>query len=149
MAEITLQDIAHPYDPAAADKTYGLNQFDMRWVDGGRYAILGPSGCSKTTMLVIMTGILRPPEGRFLVDGVVVTDHTTAQRNITQVFQFPLIYVAMTVQDNLAFPLVCRGKDKAFIKAKVNKVSEVLNLKHLLTRSGNTLTANQKQLILL
>ena len=147
MAEITLQNIAHSHDPAAADKTYALNQFDMRWVDGGRYAILGPSGCGKTTMLNIMSGTVRPSEGRLLFDGVDVTDHTTAQRNIAQVFQFPVIYGTMTVQDNLAFSLVCRGYDKAFIKAKVNEVSEALNLKHLLTQSANKLTADQKQLI--
>ena len=40
MAEITLQNIAHSYDPAAADKIYALNQFDMRRVYGARYAIL-------------------------------------------------------------------------------------------------------------
>ena len=119
MAEITLRDIAHSYNPEAADKTYALNRFDMKWVDGGRYAILGPSGCGKTTMLNIMSGIVRPSEGRLLFDGVDVTDHTTADRNIAQVFQFPVIYGTMTVQDNLAFPLVCRGYDKASIKAKV------------------------------
>ena len=91
MAEITLQDIAHSYNPEAADKTYALNRFDMKWVDGGRYAILGPSGCGKTTMLNIMSGIVRPSEGRLLFDGVDVTEHTTAERNIAQVFQFPVI----------------------------------------------------------
>ena len=147
MAEITLQDIAHSYNPEAGDKTYALNRFDMKWVDGGRYAILGPSGCGKTTMLNIMSGIVRPSEGRLLFDGVDVTEHTTAERNIAQVFQFPVIYGTMTVQDNLAFPLVCRGYDKAFIKAKVAEVSEALNLEDLLTQSANKLTADQKQLI--
>jgi glycerol transport system ATP-binding protein len=53
----------------------------------------------------------------------------------------------MTVYDNLAFPLVCRGYDKAFIHSKVNEVAEALSLENLLPMSAKKLTADQKQLI--
>jgi glycerol transport system ATP-binding protein len=45
MAQIKLQNIAHSYNPNSVDSKYALKPFDMTWVDGGRYAILGPSGC--------------------------------------------------------------------------------------------------------
>ena len=106
MAQIKLQNIAHSYNPDATDSKYALKPFDMTWVDGGRYAILGPSGCGKSTMLNIMSGIVKPSEGRLLFDGDDVTDKSTSERNIAQVFQFPVIYGTMTVHDNLAFPLV-------------------------------------------
>ena len=92
MAQIKLQNIAHSYNPNSVDSKYALKPFDMTWVDGGRYAILGPSGCGKSTMLNIMSGIVKPSEGRLLFDGVDVTDETTSDRNIAQVFQFPVIY---------------------------------------------------------
>ena len=147
MAEIELQNIAHSYNPQAADKTYALNPFNMTWVDGGRYAILGPSGCGKTTMLNIMSGIVQPSEGKLLFDGVDVTALSTSERNIAQVFQFPVIYGTMTVEQNLAFPLVCRNYEKPAIDAKVQEVAEALSLQHLLKRSANRLTADEKQLI--
>ena len=147
MAQIKLQNIAHSYNANAKDKKYALKPFDMTWVDGGRYAILGPSGCGKSTMLNIMSGIVTPSEGRLLFDGVDVTEKTTSERNIAQVFQFPVIYGTMTVHDNLAFPLVCRGYDKSFIKAKVSEVAEALSLESFLTQSARKLTADQKQLI--
>ena len=147
MAQIKLQNIAHSYNPNSVDSTYALKPFDMTWVDGGRYAILGPSGCGKSTMLNIMSGIVKPSEGRLLFDGVDVTDETTSDRNIAQVFQFPVIYGTMTVYDNLAFPLVCRGYDKTFIHSKVNEVAEALSLENLLPMSAKKLTADQKQLI--
>ena len=147
MAKITLQNIAHSYNPGATEKIYALNPFDMTWVDGGRYAILGPSGCGKSTMLNIMSGIVTPSEGKLLFDDVDVTNVSTSERNIAQVFQFPVIYGTMTVEQNLAFPLVCRNYDKRVIAAKVQEVAEALSLQELLKKSASKLTADQKQLI--
>ena len=147
MAEIELKNIAHSYNPQAADMAYALDPFDMTWVDGGRYAILGPSGCGKTTMLNIMSGIVQPSEGKLLFDFVDVTALSTSERNIAQVFQFPVIYGTMTVEQNLAFPLVCRNYEKSVIDAKVREVAEALSLQGLLKKSASRLTADQKQLI--
>ena len=71
----------------------------------GAYALLGPSGSGKTTLLNFISGLVRPSEGRIIFDGRDVTGLSTAQRNIAQVFQFPVIYDTLTVFDNLAFPL--------------------------------------------
>ena len=147
MAEIELKNIAHSYNPQAADMTYALDPFNMTWVDGGRYAILGPSGCGKTTMLNIMSGIVQPSEGKLLFDGVDVTTLSTSERNIAQVFQFPVIYGTMSVEQNLAFPLVCRNYEKSVIDAKVEEVAKALSLQGLLKKSASRLTADQKQLI--
>ena len=147
MAKIDLDNIAHSYNPTAADPVYALRKFSLTWNDGGRYAILGPSGCGKTTMLNIMSGIVTPSEGRIRFDGEDVTQSKTANRNIAQVFQFPVIYNTMSVGDNLSFPLVCRNVDRAVITRKVQEVAETLSLEHLLEMPANGLTADQKQLI--
>ena len=62
-------------------------------------------GRGKTTLLNIVSGLLSRAEGQVLLDGRDVTRLPTAQRNIAQVFQFPVIYDTMTVFDNFAFPL--------------------------------------------
>ena len=94
-----------------------------------------------------MSGIVHPTRGRILFDGVDVTATDTSNRNIAQVFQFPVIYNTMTVQENLAFPLVCRGVSGSRIKEKVNEVVETLGLTNLLRKLALKLTADQKQLI--
>ncbi len=76
-----------------------------------------------------------------------VTTLSTSERNIAQVFQFPVIYGTMTVEQNLAFPLVCRNYEKSVIGAKVLEVAEALSLQGLLKKSASRLTADQKQLI--
>ena len=147
MAKIDLSNISHSYNPNDVNPIYALNPFSMTWEDGKRYAILGPSGCGKTTMLNIVSGLVRPTEGKILFDDKEVTNLKTEERNIAQVFQFPVIYSTMTVYENLAFPLKCRDFSKAKIDERVNSVAETLNLKSFLRSPARKLTADQKQLI--
>ena len=86
-----------------------LQPLNHVWEQGRAYALLGPSGCGKTTLLNIISGLISPSQGRVLFDGKDVTLLPTEQRNIAQVFQFPVIYDTMTVGENLAFPLKNRG----------------------------------------
>ena len=147
MAKIDLSNISHSYNPNDPDPIYALNPFSMTWEDGNRYAILGPSGCGKTTMLNIVSGLVRPSAGKILFDDNDVTDLKTEDRNIAQVFQFPVIYSTMTVFENLAFPLKCRNFTKSKIDERVNSVAETLNLNSYLDLPARKLTADQKQLI--
>ena len=147
MAKIDLSNISHSYNPNDVNPIYALNPFSMTWEDGKRYAILGPSGCGKTTMLNIVSGLVRPTEGKILFDDKEVTNLKTEERNIAQVFQFPVIYSTMTVYENLAFPLKCRDFSKTKIDERVNSVAETLNLKSFLSSPARKLTADQKQLI--
>jgi glycerol transport system ATP-binding protein len=98
-------------------------------------------------MLNIVSGLVRPSAGRILFDDKDVTDLKTEDRNIAQVFQFPVIYNTMTVYENLAFPLKCRDFSKSKTDERVNSVAETLNLKSFLNSPARKLTADQKQLI--
>ena len=147
MAKINLSKISHTYNPENSNPTYALNPFSLTWENGKRYAILGPSGCGKTTMLNIVSGLVQPSKGKVLFDDRDVTDLKTEKRNISQVFQFPVIYNTMTVYDNLAFPLKCRDFKKDKIDERVKSVSDTLNLSDFLNFPARKLTADQKQLI--
>ena len=88
MAEITLKNLGHRYvSQPKSEEDYALKPVDLVWEDGKTYALLGPSGCGKTTMLNIISGLLHPSDGQLLFDGRDVTNKTTSQRNIAQVFQ--------------------------------------------------------------
>ena len=147
MAKIDLSKISHTYNPEETNPVYALNPFSMTWENGKRYAILGPSGCGKTTMLNIVSGLVRPTNGRVLFDDKDITELKTENRNIAQVFQFPVIYNTMTVYDNLAFPLKCRDFSKEKIDERVKSVADTLKLISFLNSPARKLTADQKQLI--
>ena len=144
MAEIHLDGVAHQYEPGAPE---ALRTLDLVWQDGGAYALLGPSGCGKTTMLNIISGLVRPSRGRVLFDGRDVTDLPTEHRHIAQVFQFPVLYESMTVEQNLRFPLRNRGASKAEAQRRAEEVAELLDLTPVLRDQPRRLSADTKQVV--
>ncbi|MBL4918707.1 ABC transporter ATP-binding protein [Szabonella alba] len=148
MAQITLKNLAHSYVPnPKSEADFALKQMDHVWQDGGAYALLGSSGCGKTTLLNIISGLVRPSQGRVLFGDRDVTDAETAARNIAQVFQFPVVYDTMTVRDNLAFPLRNRGMDAGYIAARVQDIARMIGMEEALHRKAKGLTADAKQKI--
>ncbi|MGP4842696.1 ABC transporter ATP-binding protein [Marinobacter sp. 1Y8] len=146
MAEIQLKSLAHSYSKhPSGPEDYAIRQISHTWHKGGAYALLGPSGCGKSTMLNIISGLLAPSEGEVLFDNVRVNELSPKERNIAQVFQFPVIYDSMTVFQNLAFPLRNAGMAKARIETKVNEVAGILELEAVLHRKARNLTADEKQ----
>ena len=148
MARIDLDHIRHSYlrNPTK-DADFALKEVHQSFEDGGAYALLGPSGCGKTSLLNIISGLLHPSRGRLLFDGKDVTSLTPEQRNIAQVFQFPVIYDTMTVYDNLAFPLRNRGFSAADVDRRVKETLEMIDLGDRANRKARGLTADQKQKI--
>jgi glycerol transport system ATP-binding protein len=144
MARITLDGIAHAYPRS---KDYALKPLHHVWEQGMAYALLGPSGCGKTTLLNIISGLVTPSEGHLLFDDRDVTHLPTEQRNIAQVFQFPVIYDTMTVAENLAFPLRNRKVPANHIAARVQEIAAMLELTPDLNRRARGLTADAKQKI--
>jgi glycerol transport system ATP-binding protein len=148
VARITLENLAHSYLASpSSDADFALKPLDLVWDDGSAYALLGPSGCGKTTLLNIISGLLQPSQGRILFGERDVTLEATAQRNIAQVFQFPVVYDTMTVRDNLAFPLRNRGADADYVRRRVDAVAEMTGLTDTLDRKASGLTADAKQKI--
>jgi glycerol transport system ATP-binding protein len=150
MARIDLNHIRHTYiaDPKT-EADYALKEVHTSFADGGAYALLGPSGCGKTTLLNIISGLLRASHGQLLFDGRDVNNLSTQERNIAQVFQFPVIYDTMTVYDNLAFPLRNRGVAEVQVDRKVREILEMIDLEDRATKKARRLTADQKQKIAL
>ena len=148
MARITLEHLRHAYGPnPKSPSDYSLKEVHHEWNDGGAYALLGPSGCGKTTLLNIISGLLQPSEGKILFDGKDVTNLPTQERNIAQVFQFPVIYDTMTVYDNLAFPLRNRRVPENEVDRRVTEILDMIGLADRAKKKARGLTADQKQKI--
>jgi glycerol transport system ATP-binding protein len=148
MARIDLDHIRHSYTAnPRSPADYALKEVHHTFEDGGAYALLGPSGCGKTTLLNIISGLIQPSQGRLVFDGRDVTDLTTQERDIAQVFQFPVVYDTMTVYDNLAFPLRNRRVPEADVDRKVREILDMLGLADRARKQARGLTADQKQKI--
>ncbi len=146
MAHIHLDQLGHRYGSDSSEN-YAVKPLDLAWNDGGAYALLGPSGCGKTTLLNIISGLLHPSEGRVLFDQQDVTDLSPEQRNIAQVFQFPVVYDTMTVAENLAFPLRNRKLPVTEIEQRVLTVLQMLGMQDKAHHRARSLNADDKQKI--
>src|SRR5512138_145175 len=150
MTAIHLKQLRHSYrarprDDVPAD--WALRGLDLQWRDGGAYALLGPSGCGKTTLLNLISGLLQPTHGRVLFGERDVSRLEPRERNIAQVFQFPVVYDTMSVFDNLAFPLRNRGISHADVDRRVHEIAAMLDLDRMLAQRAAGLTADGKQKI--
>ena len=91
-----------------------LNDVSLRFARGKVTAILGGSGCGKTTLLRLIAGVHAATQGRVVFDGEVVDAGSRAhlyrlRRRLGMLFQFGALFTDLNVFDNVAFPLRERG----------------------------------------
>lgn len=148
MAKIIFKNLAHSYLPhPKSPNDYALKKTNLVLEDGAAYSLLGPSGCGKTTLLNIISGLLIASEGKIYFDDKDVTFEDTVERNIAQVFQFPVVYDTMSVRKNLAFPLKNRGEDPKYIKKRVEVIAKSIGMEDILDKKASGLSADAKQKI--
>src|SRR5207344_2688277 len=120
-------------------KTYGnsvkvIHGIDFDIADGEFVVLVGPSGCGKSTLLRMLAGLEEISGGEIMIDGKVVNDLESKDRDIAMVFQSYALYPHMTVRDNMAFSLKLRKADAKTTNDRVDKAARILNLDKLLDR---------------
>ena len=134
-------------------KNYGnvsaLDNFSLE-VDPGEFMVLlGPSGCGKTTAVRCIAGLTDPSSGTIHIGYRVVNGLPPKDRDIAMVFQNYALYPHMSVYDNIAFPLKMRKESKENIREKVEKISNLLEISHLIDRKPKELSGGQMQRVAL
>ena len=108
-------------------------------------SILGRSGCGKTTLLKIIAGLIAPDAGRLRLDGADVTGAPPQRRNIIYLYQEPLLFSHLNVEQNVAFGLELRGRSANEISAASDPLLEELDLAALRRRMPHELSGGQRQ----
>ena len=109
-------------------KSYGqenvLQGLSLDIEKGEFLAVVGSSGCGKTTMLKMINGLIRPDSGKIIVEGqdISETDLIALRRGIGYCIQGSVLFPHMTVEENVAYvPELLNGRDKAKTRAAVSK----------------------------
>src|SRR5512141_249676 len=140
MASVSFQNIAKAF--GSTKVIHGIS-FDIK--DGEFMVLVGPSGCGKSTLLRMLAGLEEISGGTIAIDGKVVNDVESKDRDIAMVFQSYALYPHMTVGENRAFSLKMRKADPAMIAERVSKASRILNLDPYLKRYPRELSGGQRQ----
>jgi len=140
MASVTFRNIQKSF--GKVDILRGLG-FDIS--DGEFVVLVGPSGCGKSTLLRMLAGLEDITGGEILIDGKVVNELESKDRDIAMVFQSYALYPHMTVGENMAFSLRLRDADKGVTAERVANAAKILNLDKLLERYPRELSGGQRQ----
>jgi multiple sugar transport system ATP-binding protein len=140
MATLSFNNIQKSF--GAVEIIHGIT-FDI--AEGEFVVLVGPSGCGKSTLLRMLAGLEAISGGEISIDGRVVNDVESKDRDIAMVFQSYALYPHMTVGENMAFSLKLRKADKATTDERVNRAAKILNLESLLHRYPRELSGGQRQ----
>jgi putative spermidine/putrescine transport system ATP-binding protein len=136
---------------AGLSKRYGtvdaLLPVDLSIGKGEFVTLLGPSGSGKSTLLNLIAGMVSPTAGTITIDGRDATTMPTNQRGLGMVFQNYALMPHMTVFENIAFPLQVRRMGREEIRQRVDRVLDLIQLRHVADRRPKALSGGQQQRI--
>jgi len=140
MSTIELRGVTKQFGSFTAVKNVSLS------VSAGEVVcLLGPSGCGKTTTLRIIAGLERASAGDVIIAGKRMNELRPDERDIAMVFQFYALYPALTVRENIMFPLHVEGLDARTSAGRVARVARMLQLEPVLDRLPNHISEGEKQ----
>ena len=126
-----------------------LKDINLEIKPGEFFALLGPSGSGKSSLLRLIAGFNQQQAGRLLIDGKDISSKAPWERNIGMVFQSYALWPHLSVWDNVAFGLVERKASKAIIQAKVSAALDQVGLLGFAQRKPNQLSGGQQQRVAL
>ena len=122
---------------------------DLDISQGELFAILGGSGCGKTTLLRMLAGFETPSAGRIIIDGIDMTGLPPYQRPVNMMVQSYAVFPHMTVENNVAYGLKKEGIDKARIGEQVAQILSLVQLSGYEKRKPHQLSGGQLQRVAL
>jgi multiple sugar transport system ATP-binding protein len=140
MAAVSMRDVTKAFG-----QTRVLHGISLDIADGEFMVLVGPSGCGKSTLLRMLAGLEDVTGGTIAIDGRVVNDIESKDRDIAMVFQSYALYPHMTVRDNMGFSLRLRKDNARKIAERVDKAAQILNLQPYLERHPRELSGGQRQ----
>ena len=133
------------------DRICGLDQVSLDVSAGSFCAFVGPSGCGKSTLLNLIAGLDLPTSGTIHLDGrstagFTSEDWTTIRRqSIGIVFQAFHLIPGLTVEENVAFPLLLRGEQGRTVRERVADVLALVRMTHRASHRPSELSGGEQQ----
>ncbi|GAB3038369.1 ABC transporter ATP-binding protein [Nocardioides flavus (ex Wang et al. 2016)] len=146
MSTLEVRDVWHRYPGA---DTPALRGASVAVADGEMVSVVGPSGSGKSTLLRVAAGLLRSTSGEVLVDGRDVADQPTERRDLTVMFQHPLLFEHLDVAGNVAFAPRLAGARRREARRCAQRYLRLVHLEGMGSRDVTSLSGGQQQRVAL
>src|ERR1700734_283435 len=135
------------------NKTFGaftaVDSVNLRIYKGEMFALVGASGCGKTTLLRMLAGFTSPSAGRILIEDADMTAVPPHERPVNMMFQSYALFPHMTVEDNVGYGLRRMDLDKPVKAKRIQEALEMVQLAGLAKRKPHQLSGGQRQRVAL
>jgi putrescine transport system ATP-binding protein len=135
------------------NKSFGaftaVDSVNLRIYKGEMFALVGASGCGKTTLLRMLAGFAEPSSGRILIEGVDQTGVPPHERPVNMMFQSYALFPHMTVEENVGYGLRRMALDGAARTKRIQDALEMVQLGALAKRKPHQLSGGQRQRVAL
>ncbi|MES2993495.1 MAG: polyamine ABC transporter ATP-binding protein [Pseudomonadota bacterium] len=126
-----------------------VNHVSIDIAKGEIFALLGSSGCGKTTLLRMLAGFETPTSGRIVLDGRDLAGLPPYERPLNMMFQSYALFPHLTVADNIAFGLKRDGLPASEVTARVQAMLKLVQLEKFGQRKPHQLSGGQQQRVAL
>ncbi len=146
MSTLEIRDVRHRYPGAPTD---ALRDVSVSVADGAMVSVIGPSGSGKSTLLRVVSGLEPASTGQVVVDGRDVADLPTERRDLTVMFQSPLLFDHLDVAGNVAFGPRLAGASRREARQCARRYLRLVHLEDFDARAVASLSGGQQQRVAL
>jgi putrescine transport system ATP-binding protein len=139
-----IENVCKSYEGCVAVESISLKIFR-----GEMFALVGSSGCGKTTLLRMLAGFTRQTSGRISIDDVEMTGVPPHERPVNIMFQSYALFPHMTVERNVGYGLKSLKLDNAVQRQRIQEALDMVQLGHLAKRKPHQLSGGQRQRVAL
>jgi putrescine transport system ATP-binding protein len=134
-------------------KTYGnftaVDNVNLQIYKGEMFALVGASGCGKTTLLRMLAGFARQSSGAISIDGVEMSSVPPHERPVNMMFQSYALFPHMSVERNVGYGIKRLPLDAATRQKRIQEALDMVQLGHLAQRKPHQLSGGQRQRVAL
>ncbi len=142
--QIVIQGVSKAYGGFTAVDNVSLSIYK-----GEMFALVGASGCGKTTLLRMLAGFASQTSGQIAIDGIEMTGVPPHERPVNMMFQSYALFPHMTVERNIAYGLKRLDIERAAKQRRVKDALDMVQLTHLAQRKPHQLSGGQRQRVAL
>ncbi len=145
MAMLEIQNVDKVYRSRGKAPVHAVRALDMAVKKGEIVALLGSSGCGKTSTLRMIAGFESVSSGAIALSQRRIDDLPPAKRGVAMAFEGYSLYPPLTVRENIAFALKAQQLSRSEISRRVEAIARLVEIEDILDRFPRSISGGQQQ----